>query len=158
MTIVKSDPPSTADPMSAPRTHPTGPALCAARRKDGEPCGQIAFRGLERCRHHAGVDLTTARLQGLANIGALVPLAIEHLADTIADPKVPEPVRLAAAKIILDAGLDPRAAELVARISEEQEARVVNAFINALADNGINGEAAEKISSAFQRHLVDGEE
>lgn len=152
MTIVKSD------PMSAPRTHPTGPALCAARRKDGEPCGQIAFRGLERCRHHAGVDLTTARLQGLANIGALVPIAIEHLADTIADPKVPEPVRLAAAKIILDAGLDPRAAELVARISEEQEARVVNAFINALADNGINGEAAEAVSSAFQRHLVDGEE
>lgn len=160
MTIVKPEPdrPSTADPMSAPRTHPTGPALCAARRKDGEPCGQIAFRGLERCRHHAGVDLTTARLQGLANIGALVPLAIEHLADTIADPKVPEPVRLAAAKIILDAGLDPRMGDVEARVKAQHVQMLLDAFAAALGPLDLRPEEQEAVWNRFAAEIRRYEE
>jgi hypothetical protein len=135
MTIV------TVEPMQPPTPPNRG---CRAKNRQGTLCGAPAIKGLTKCRMHAGVDLTTARLKGLSNLAALTPLAIEHLAATLTEPMVPEPVRLAAAKIILDVGLDPRAAELVARIDRKTQDTLVDVLVAFLDHLGLEGEAREE--------------
>jgi uncharacterized protein YjiS (DUF1127 family) len=143
------------DPMSPARTHATsGALLCNARNRAGEECGQVAIRGLTKCRHHAGISTAEARIKGLQALGTIVPTSIDRLAGIIDDQDATNADLIRAIKVVFDTALDSRSVGELERISEEQELVVVNAFIRALADVGINGETAQQIAAAFQHHLA----
>jgi hypothetical protein len=81
------------------------PARCGAKKRDGEPCRRFPLRGTNRCRLHGGAS-PQAQAKARERILGAADLAAQRLIEFMNDKRVPWPVRLSAARDLLDrAGL-----------------------------------------------------
>jgi hypothetical protein len=81
------------------------PARCGAKKRDGEACRRFPLRGTNRCRLHGGAS-PQAQAKARERILGAADLAAQRLIEFMNDKRVPWPVRLSAARDLLDrAGL-----------------------------------------------------
>ena len=81
---------------------------CSARRKNGSVCRNYAIRGGNVCRIHGG-GAPQVRRRAQERIFAAADAAAARLIEFMNDGRVPWPVRLTAARDLLDrAGLNPK--------------------------------------------------
>jgi hypothetical protein len=84
------------------------PARCGAKKRDGEPCRRFPLKGTNRCRLHGGAS-PQAQARARERILGAADLAAQRLIEFMNDKRVPWPVRLSAARDLLDrAGLGAR--------------------------------------------------
>jgi hypothetical protein len=84
------------------------PARCGAKKRDGEACRRFPLRGTNRCRLHGGAS-PQAQAKARERILGAADLAAQRLIEFMNDKRVPWPVRLSAARDLLDrAGLGAR--------------------------------------------------
>jgi hypothetical protein len=84
------------------------PARCGAKKRDGEPCRRFPLKGTNRCRLHGGAS-PQAQAKARERILGAADLAAQRLIEFMNDKRVPWPVRLSAARDLLDrAGLGAR--------------------------------------------------
>lgn len=81
------------------------PARCGAKKRDGTPCRKFPMLGGRRCRLHGGASPQAVAKARERILGA-ADLAAQRLIEFMNDKRVPWPVRLSAARDLLDrAGL-----------------------------------------------------
>lgn len=84
------------------------PARCGAKKRDGTPCRKFPMLGGRRCRLHGGASPQAVAKARERILGA-ADLAAQRLIEFMNDKRVPWPVRLSAARDLLDrAGLNAK--------------------------------------------------
>lgn len=84
------------------------PARCGAKKRDGSPCRKFPMLGQRRCRLHGGGS-PQSQAKARERILGAADLAAQRLIEFMNDKRVPWPVRLTAARDLLDrAGLAHR--------------------------------------------------
>lgn len=137
------------------RPTPTGGVArrcTATSKRTGQQCGDVAVRGLDKCRMHVGMSLAEARAEAARRAASLVHPAFERVADTIADENAPQAVRLAAAKMVVDLVTDPK-------LDQPEELRVVRlvvaAFHRAVAKVDLTEQQRSALVEAMAGELPD---
>jgi hypothetical protein len=104
-----------SDEMTDPKDRSTSsnglevePARCGAKKRDGKPCRRFPLKGTNRCRLHGGAS-PQAQAKARERILGAADIAAQRLIEFMNDKRVPWPVRLSAARDLLDrAGLSAK--------------------------------------------------
>ncbi len=84
------------------------PTRCGAKKRDGSPCRKFPMLGGRRCRLHGGAS-PQAQAKARERILGAADIAAQRLIEFMNDKRVPWPVRLTAARDLLDrAGLQSK--------------------------------------------------
>lgn len=75
--------------------------LCSARRRNGSPCGNSPMHGTNVCRLHGG-SAPQVRAKAAQRIAEAADKAAYAIVKLMQDPATPAPVKLAAARDLLD--------------------------------------------------------
>lgn len=143
----------TGNLVSTQRMTAQGAPACSARKHGGEPCGQPAMRGLDKCRFHTGMSVSDARAKGRVTLARATIDAAGRLAETIADDTAADRDRIAAARTVLDYGLDPRQAELDRALEAWQVTALTGAVVDLLDHLGLAGEARDEAVNVLRAAL-----
>lgn len=131
---------------------------CAARRRDGEPCGMAPIRGATVCRKHGGAAPQVKR-KAQERLLDGVPKMLRMLQSLASDETVPPAVRLAAIRDWLDrAGIDRKIeVEIGTTGFQELLAGAVASLEDVSADTAITYEYLDNIQAAgvIEGELVD---
>lgn len=135
------------------------------RKRDGQPCSRLAIPGsdptdIARCSYHGGtlpnVAAKAERVRAAAAESILdyVGDAVDHIGKTINDTSVPDNVRLAAAKDLLDrAGI--KSADQV-NVTVEEKRSPYEVIAEQIAHLRAGGEPnAGELESAGEEEVVD---